>query len=362
MQFYQNIIIGSGPSGLMCGAKLAPHTTLILEKNPKVGGKIKVSGGGRCNVTNNKPNDKLMEFIVHNPKFLYPSLNYFNSQDIINFFENNNCPLVEENHNRIFPKDHNSQTIINTLVNVIKKNKQSIITNYTVTKIEYVADEQIYIIDNQFTCNNLIIATGGKTYSHLGTTGDGYNFAQQFGHTITELHPCETPLVSHDELIQNRELQGISLRDVKATIFVNNKKKKTISQDLLFTHFGLSGPLALHFSYYTIQAQKKHHDVRIDLDLTSCDVPKRMRKVFTEDTLKLNIHGTKGWRTAFVTNGGIKLKEINPQNFESKLQENLYFIGEVLDINAFTGGYNITSCLSEGALCAKQINTKEKEY
>ncbi len=361
MQEYQNIIIGSGPAGLMCGAKLSKNTTLILEKNPKIGGKIKVSGGGRCNVTNNKPNDKLLEFIIHNPKFLYPALNNFNSSDIINFFETNNCSLVEENHNRVFPKDHNSQTIINTLKRVIDQNHQTIITNYNVTTIDYNQEQQQYIINQEFICTNLIIATGGKTYSHLGTTGDGYRFAEQFNHTITELAPCETPLVSNDPIIQNHQLQGISLRNITATIFVNNKKKKTITQDILFTHFGLSGPLALHFSYFVIQAKKKNHPVRIELDLTSCDIPKRMQKIIDEDKLIINIHDTKGWKTAFVTNGGIKLKEVSPQTYQSKLQENLYFIGEVLDINAFTGGYNITTCLSEGALCAKAINELKNE-
>ncbi len=358
MQYYQNIIVGSGPSGLMCAAKLKKNTTLLLEKNQRIGGKIKVSGGGRCNVTNNKSIDKLLEAIVHNPKFLYPALNNFNSSDIIKFFETNGCPLVEENHNRVFPKDHNSQSIINTLEKVIINNQQKIITGFEVTTIDYNHEENKYYINNEFTCTNLIIATGGKTYSHLGTTGDGYQFAKAFNHSITDLNPCETPLVSHDELIQNRELQGISLRNVKATIIVNNKKKKTISQDLLFTHFGLSGPLALHFSYYVIQAKLKKQPVKIAIDLTSCDIPKRMQKIITEDKLTLNIHDTKGWKTAFVTNGGIKLKEINPQTFESKLHPNLYFIGEVLDINAITGGYNITACLSEGALCAKAISQK----
>ncbi len=356
MQEYQNIIIGSGPSGLMCAANLKDNTTLILEKNGEIGGKIKVSGGGRCNVTNNKSNDKLLEYIVHNPKFLYPSLNNFNAQDIMQWFESNDCELVEENRNRVFPKSHLSTSIIRTLRKVILDHQQKIKTNYEVTKIDYDQDLEKYIINDEYQCTNLIIATGGQTYQHLGTTGDGYRFARNFGHTITELYPCETPLVSNDELIRNKDLQGISLRDVTATIYVNNKKKKTLTSDLLFTHFGLSGPLALHFSYYVIAAKKKKHPVKIVLNLTSCEVPKKMRKLIAEDTLTINIDDTKGWKTAFVTNGGIKLKELSPQTMESKLQKNLFFIGEVLDINAFTGGYNITLCLSEGKLCADYIN------
>ncbi len=356
MQEYQNIIIGSGPSGLMCAANLKKNSTLILEKNTEIGGKIKISGGGRCNVTNNKSNEKLLEYVVHNPKFLYPSLNNFNAQSIMNWFEQNGCELVEENNNRVFPANHQSTSIIRTLRRVILNHDQKIKTNYEVTKIDFDGDSQKYIINDEFKCQNLIIATGGQTYQHLGTTGDGYQFAQEFGHSITELAPCETPLVSNDELIRNKELQGISLRNVTASIFVNNKKKKTLNQDLLFTHFGLSGPLALHFSYYVIAAKKKKHPVKIVLDLNSCDIPKKMRKVIADETLTINIDDTKGWKTAFVTNGGIKLKEVSPQTLQSKLQNNLYFIGEVLDINAFTGGYNITICLSEGKLCADQIN------
>lgn len=358
MKYFKNIVVGSGPAGLMCAANLANNTTLILEKNPHIGGKIKVSGGGRCNVTNRKDNDKLIEYIVHNPKFLYPALNNFNAEAIINFFKVNGCELVEENNNRMFPVTHNSETIIKTLRRIILNNQQTIKTNYEVRKIKFNETENLYYINDEYTTTNLIIATGGKTYSHLGTTGDGYEFAKRFNHTITELNPCETPLISNDEIIKDKTLQGISLRNVKGTIFVNNKKKKTISQDILFTHFGLSGPLALHFSYYIITAKKKKHPVRIELDLTSCEVPKRMRKVISDDKLVINITDTKGWRTAFVTNGGIKLKEIDPKTYQSKIQPNLYFIGEVLDINAFTGGYNITLCLSEGKLCADMINTK----
>ncbi len=358
MQEYQNIIIGSGPSGLMCAANLPNNSTLVLEKNPEIGGKIKVSGGGRCNVTNNKSNDKLLEYIVHNPKFLYPSLNNFNAQDIMKWFEKNGCELVEENNNRVFPATHMSTSIIRTLRQVILSNQQKIKTNYEVVKIEYNDDNSKYLINDEFSCTNLVIATGGQTYQHLGTTGDGYKFAEQFNHSITDLFPCETPLVSNDELIREKSLQGISLRNVTGTVYVNNKKKKTLTQDLLFTHFGLSGPLALHFSYFVIAAKKKKHPIKIVLDLNSCDTPKKMRKVVDEDKLTINIDDTKGWKTAFVTNGGVKLKEVSPQTMESKLQENLFFIGEVLDINAFTGGYNITLCLSEGKLCADSIKNK----
>lgn len=355
MNFFENIIVGSGPSGLMCAAKLASKSTLILEKNGRIGGKIKVSGGGRCNVTNNKENEQLMNYIVRNAKFLYPSLNHFASKDIIKFFEDNNCPLKEEDNNRVFPKDNLSTSIINTFERVLEKQGKQVYTNYTVRTITQ-NEDGLYLINDELTCRNLIIATGGQTYQHLGTTGDGYEFAKQFGHSIVELEPCETPLVSNDALIQGKELQGISLQNVKATLFVNGKKKKTLQQDILFTHFGLSGPLALHLSYDVNEGLKKKKPVKIRLDLNSCIVPKKMRAIISEDYVDIDLHGIRGWNVAFVTKGGIKLKEINPNNFESKLNPNLHFIGEVLDINANTGGYNISLCLSEGATCAHAIN------
>ena len=355
MQEFDVIIIGSGPSGLMCASNIKNKKVLVLEKMEEIGGKIKVSGGGRCNVTNKKPIDQIMQNIPGNSKFLFPAFNNMKPCDIINFFETNGCKLKEEDNNRIFPESNNSQSIIDTFKKVLKKNNVSIKTNFTVKEISKTDDT--YIINDSYKTKFLVIATGGKTYHHLGTSGDGYELLSNFGHTTTELFPTETPLVSHDPIIQDKVFQGISLSNVKVDLLINNKPKKTITSDLLFTHFGLSGPLALLLSYYVTKGLKNKKTVALRIHLNSIELPKKLEKTYIdEEYLIINIHDTKGWGVAFVTAGGISLKEINPNSFESKLKQNLFVIGELLDINAHTGGYNITACFAQGYSVADYIN------
>ncbi|MGL5021437.1 MAG: NAD(P)/FAD-dependent oxidoreductase [Mycoplasmatales bacterium] len=356
MQEFDVIIIGSGPSGLMCASNIKNKNVLVLEKMGEIGGKIKVSGGGRCNVTNKKPIDQILQNIPGNSKFLFPAFNNMKPCDIINFFETNGCKLKEEDNNRIFPKSDNSQSIINTFKKILRENNVIIENNFTVNKIN--KKDHNFIINDSYITKILVIATGGKTYHHLGTSGDGYELLKNFGHTTTELFPTETPLVSHDLIIQNKIFQGISLSNVKVDLLINNKPKKTITNDLLFTHFGLSGPLALLMSYYVTMGLKNKKTVAIKIHLNSIELPKKLKEAYTgEDYLIINIHSTKGWGVAFVTAGGISLKEINPNSFESKLKKNLFVIGELLDINAHTGGYNITACFAQGYSVATYINT-----
>jgi predicted Rossmann fold flavoprotein len=353
MEFYDVIIIGSGPSGLMCACQIRNKEVLLLEKNEVIGGKLKVSGGGRCNVTNSKSIDGLLENIPCNAKFLYPSLNSFSSKDIIKFFESNGCELKEEDNNRMFPITNSSQTIIDTFTKVLKKNGIKIRTGFSVDRIEIINGE--YIVNDYYKCRSVVIATGGKTYPHLGTTGDGYLLLENLGHKITDLMPTETPLVSNDEIIQNKLFQGITLKNTTVELLINNKSKKKMTGDLLFTHFGISGPLGLQLSYYCQKALKNNKKIALKIHLTT-DVPKKIKAYTDEPFLIININDTKGWKVAFVTSGGLSLKEVMPNNFESKIHSNLFVIGELLDINAHTGGYNLTSCMSEGYSVAKYIN------
>ena len=353
MKTYDVIVIGSGPSGLMCTSQINNKKVLLLEKNPTIGGKIKVSGGGRCNVTNNKPIEGIMENIPGNAKFLYPALNTFNSKNIIDFFESNGCQLKEEDNNRMFPISNSSQSIIDTFSSVLDNKNITIRTDYTVNNIELVNNN--YIVNDMFSAPSIVLATGGTTYPHLGTTGDGYKLLSNLGHTITELTPTETPLVSNDEIIQNKTFQGITLKQVTVEMLINNKAKKKMTGDLLFTHFGISGPLGLHLSYYCQKALKNKKQVSLKIKLSG-EIPKKIKTYTEEDFLIININDTKGWKIAFVTAGGLSLKEVNPKNFESKLHPNLFVIGELLDINAHTGGYNLTSCMSEGYSVAQHIN------
>lgn len=358
---YDVIIIGSGPSGLMCASSIANKSVLLLEKNREVGGKLKVSGGGRCNVTNKKEIDKFLLNVPKNHKFLYSTLSNFGPEEIIGFFESNGTALKIEQDNKVFPISDQSQDIINTLQTVAISNGVTIKLGYSVEKIEN--NDETYIVNDQFKTKNLVIATGGITYRHLGSDGFGHNFARELGIDVTDLYPTETPLVSNCDLISSKALQGVSLPGVNAAVYVNNKKVFSKKHDLLFTHFGLSGPLALQSSYFigtALRAGKK--DIKFTIDLSqeyidSGNVPKRILPFITDDQIVLPINDVRGSKHGFVTDGGISLKAINPKTFESKQYPGLFFIGEVLDINAFTGGYNITICLSEGKSLGDYLTT-----
>lgn len=359
---YDVIIIGSGPSGLMCAATLENKRVLVLEKNGEIGGKLKVSGGGRCNVTNNKDIDKFLLNVPKNSKFLYSTLTNFGAEDIIDFFESNHTPLKMEKDNRMFPQSDLSSDIITTFKRVLNDLDVTIKTNYQV--IDVTQDQNSYIIDDTFITNNLVIATGGITYRHLGTDGFGHQLANEFDINVTNLYPVEAPLVSNNQLISSKVLQGVSLSNVKGTLYCGKKQLFSKSHDLLFTHFGLSGPLALQASYFAAKALREQvQPVTFVLDMnteyiSNNNVPKRILPYIVEDKITLEINDVRGSKHGFVTDGGVNLKEINPKTFESKQYPGLYFIGEVLDINAFTGGYNITICLSEGKSVGDYINQK----
>lgn len=361
MQTYDVIIIGSGPSGLMAAATINNKSILLLERNLQIGGKIKVSGGGRCNVTNNKDIDSFLQNVPKNNKFLFSTLNNFGPSQIIDFFTQNGTPLVAENDNKIFPKSNNSQDIINTFKRVMNDKDITIKTNYLVENVSF--KNQKYIVNETYSCKYLVIATGGNTYRHLGTEGFGYKVADNFDIKVTDTFPVEAPLVSNSELISSKALQGVALQNVEASLVVKNKKVFTKRHDLLFTHFGLSGPLALQSSFYASKALrqgKRPIIVRINLNdqyLNSTAIPKRILPYIIDGKIDIEIHDVRGSKHGFVTDGGVSLKAINPKTFEAKTQPHLFFIGEVLDINAFTGGYNITTCLSEGYSLGLHLNT-----
>lgn len=350
MRNFDVAIVGSGPSALMCAINLSPLKVIVLEKNNQIGGKIKYSGGGRCNVTNLAQKDELLQHIVRNNKFLYSALHRFDNNDIIDFFNANKFELRTEDHNRVFPKSGKSQDVIDLFASLLEKNNVLVNCNYEVQTIEQ--QDDLLIINKQISAKRVVIATGGISHSHLGTTGDGYRFAKQFGLEVVDCFPTESPLISNDPVIQAKELQGISIADAKCELYVDKKKKKTVTHDLLITHFGLSGPAALHLSYdVKLNAGKETIVV-----VTAPNPSKRLAKFLDEDMqISFVINDVKGFKTAFVTAGGVSLKEINPKSFSVKKNDQLYFIGEVLDINAHTGGYNITICFSEGYNCAQEI-------
>ena len=401
---YDICIIGAGPSGLMASiaASLYGANTLVIDKNKQVGKKLRLTGGGRCNVTNRQPIDQLIQNIPGNGKFLYSALSQFNNEDIINFFEEHNTPLKEEDHGRMFPTTNKSKTIVDTLYTTAMKQNVTFALSTTVTKItEHASLFHIKTNDKTYTARKLIITTGGQTYTYTGSTGDGYQFAKQFGHHITQLYPTECPLISNDQLITSKTLQGLSFSDAQISILQKQKVILTHRHDLLFTHFGLSGPAALRCSGHIWQLLQKNQTVPIEInfypDITSdmwlqkfqtyqqqntkkqvssmlkAELPERLAEVILQiaqipkntisqqlskqqlmqiiqqlQHFKININQTWPLEKAFVTGGGIELKEINPKTMESKIQPHLFFAGEVLDINGYTGGFNITAAFATG--------------
>jgi len=406
---YDVIVVGGGPSGLMAcvaaGSKGA--SVLLLDKGNKLGRKLGISGGGRCNVTNAKEREELIAHIPGNGRFLYSAFGHFNNRDIMAFFEGLGIALKEEDHGRMFPVSDKASSVVNTLLSKVQELGVKISTHSPIAEVLYENGQTVgvrLLSGEIIKSSSVIVATGGKSVPQTGSTGDGYAWAEAAGHTITELYPTEVPIVSQEKWIQDRELQGLSLRDVELSVW-NPKGKNVIHHrgDFIFTHFGISGPIALRCSQFIRQVKMKFsvQKVEMSVDLfpdyspTELDAllkerlesePKKAIKNVLKGTLpermiplllsKANLDGdttyahlqktqwlaflsvlkkfsffvtgTKSLDDAFVTGGGVHLKEINPSTMESKLMPGLFFCGEILDIHGYTGGYNITAAFSTG--------------
>ncbi|EXX85078.1 hypothetical protein BG53_09630, partial [Paenibacillus darwinianus] len=272
---YDVIVVGGGPSGLMAciAASRQGGRVLLVDKGDKLGRKLGISGGGRCNVTNVKEMDELIKHIPGNGRFLYSALSNFGSKEIIDFFEGLGIRLKEEDNGRMFPVSDKASSVVNALIGQVRKQGVEIRTDSPVREV---------LFDNGRAAGvrlatgevihgaSVILAVGGKSVPKTGSTGDGYPWAAQAGHTITELYPTEVPLTSDEPWIRDRELQGVSLRDVALTVW-NAKGKKVVTHegDMIFTHFGLSGPAALRCSQFVVKALRQsgadHVAVTIDL-------------------------------------------------------------------------------------------------
>ncbi|KRF30209.1 NAD(P)/FAD-dependent oxidoreductase [Paenibacillus sp. Soil787] len=411
---YDVIVIGGGSAGLMASiaASMDGAKVLLVDKGDKLGRKLGISGGGRCNVTNNKDMDDLIKHIPGNGRFLYSALTHFSNKDIIDFFENLGIRLKEEDNGRMFPVSDKAKTVVDALIGQVRRQGVEIRTNSPVKMVLYKdGSVQGVRLHSGETMNSkaVIIASGGCSVPQTGSTGDGYAWAEAGGHTITQLFPTEVPLTSKEAFIRSRELQGLSLRDVTLSVW-NTKGKSIISHrgDMLFTHFGLSGPIALRCSQFVVKelnkSERKEVLLTVDLfpDQSTDDVynqsmalakaeakkaiknvlkpllsdrliPIMVEKSGLDDQLTYDnipkqkwlelcklmkafpviVKGTLSIEEAFVTGGGVQLKEIDPSTMQSKLVNGLYFCGEILDIHGYTGGYNITAAFSTGYMAGK---------
>ncbi|WP_438839038.1 NAD(P)/FAD-dependent oxidoreductase [Streptococcus pluranimalium] len=382
MTHFDTIIIGGGPAGMMATISSSFHgkKALLLEKNRRLGKKLAGTGGGRCNVTNSGTLEDLIEGIPGNGRFLYSVFSQFDNHDIIAFFEDNGVKLKEEDHGRMFPTTDKSRTIIQALENKISELGGHIKTQFEVVSVK--KKDDIFTVksaDTEFTCDQLIVTTGGKAYPSTGSTGFGHDIARHFKLEVTDIEAAESPLLTD---FPHKPLQGISLDDITLSY-----DKHIITHDLLFTHFGLSGPAALRISSFVrggeilsldvlpkmtreeiSQYLTENRDKSIKNGLRGL-IPERLAEFFSEglpekikqmdpkqtesliDKLKetkIPVTGKMNLTKSFVTKGGVDLKEINPKSLESKKVPGLHFAGEVLDINAHTGGFNITSALCSG--------------
>lgn len=354
--------------------------TLLIEKNRKLGKKLAGTGGGRCNVTNNGSLDDLMAGIPGNGRFLYSVFSQFDNHDIINFFTENGVKLKVEDHGRVFPATDKSRTIIEALEKKISELGGQVATQTEIVSVK--KQDDLFVLksaDQAWTCDKLIVTTGGKSYPSTGSTGFGHDIARHFKHTITELEAAESPLLTD---FPHKALQGISLDDVTLSY-----GKHIITHDLLFTHFGLSGPVALRMSSFVKGGEILELDLLPQMSQAELEtfltehrekslknclkllLPERLADfvaqpfsekvkqlttgqveevIQTIKALQITVTGKMSLVKSFVTKGGVSLKEINPKTLESKLVPGLHFAGEVLDINAHTGGFNITSALCTG--------------
>ena len=399
---YDVIVIGAGAGGMMaagraaeCGAKV-----LLLEKTAGSGNKLLISGKGRSNITNIE--EDISAFISKfgsSGKFLYNAFSKFFNKDLISFFNCLGVPCVVERGGRVFPQSQKATSIVDALTEYMRKNNVAIIYNAGISEV-LIKDREAYGVKTQkgriFEAKKVILATGGRSYPRTGSTGDGYAVAARLGHHIIEARPSLVPLETEEGFV--KELQGLTLENVKAKVLLKGKKQKEEFGDLIFTHFGLSGPIILTLSRDIFDLLGKGK-VEISIDLKPAldeeKLKQRLIREFTGKTIyknalkellpssmipvfvrlskidpekqvnqisaaqrnsiirllkdfRLTVNRIRPIEEAIVTRGGVSTREIDPQTMESKLIKGLYFCGEVIDIDAMTGGYNLQAAFSTG--------------
>lgn len=403
------IVIGGGPAGLMAAsqASLYGNSVILLEKNPRTGRKLIITGKGRCNITNACDNNTFISNVISNPRFLYSAINGFDTSDTVSFFNSLGVDTKVERGNRVFPQSDKAMDVADAMLNYARSVGVQIICNTSVDSliIENNAVKGVTDINGKkYFADCVIIATGGKSYPLTGSTGDGYRLANMAGHTVTDIIPSLVPLTLKGD--ECKQMQGLSLRNISVSVKTGDKKVFEDFGELVFAHYGVSGPVILSASSHLKDYKNKKYTLSIDLkpalDFDTLD--KRIIRDFEKFNLKevgnslsellpsklipvvlnrwgidkttrcncvtkeqrkalagllknfdFEITGTRPIDEAIVTRGGVMVSEVNPKTMESKLCSGLYFCGEVLDVDAYTGGFNLQIAFSTGYLAGQLL-------
>ncbi|HBB72094.1 MAG TPA: aminoacetone oxidase family FAD-binding enzyme [Ruminococcus sp.] len=399
------IIVGGGAAGCMAAIQAARlgKTVTLFERNDRLGKKLRITGKGRCNLTNDSPMQEHMENIPVNARFLYSAFSAFDAYDTKDFFESLGVPLKTERGNRVFPVSDRAEDIVSALSREIGRLGVDVIhKRVTALIIEDGACAGVRAGGKEYRSGSVLIACGGKSYPTTGSDGDGYTFAESAGHTVTPLKPSLVPLTSPDRFCA--ELMGLSLRNVTLTLYDGSKEIYSELGEMLFTHFGLSGPLVLSASSHIREMEPDRYSVRIDLKpgLTPEQLDARLQRDFAENlnrdlrngirallpaklipviiklsgipedqkvnsitreqrhsfgelikSFPVRISGFRPIDEAIITSGGVSVREIDPRTMESKLLPGLFFAGEVIDVDAYTGGFNLQIAFSTAYAAAQ---------
>ncbi len=402
---YDLIVIGAGPAGMMAAGVAASRgaDVLLIDKNRTVGRKLSITGKGRCNITNNCTINEFIDSVVSNKNFLYSAAHTFSPQDTINFFEDLGLQTKTERGRRVFPYSDRASDVVKSL------QKFAFVPNcdFKTEKVREICKKEKHIFDvkccyHDFSAKNVIIACGGASYPITGSNGDGYKLAQKLGHYIVAPKPSLVPIVCEESFC--KDLQGLSLRNITLSVFRKNKLLYRQQGEMLFTHFGVSGPLVLSASSHILKPKGcqiiidlkpaltyEQLDIRIQMELSNSRnkffvnslyslLPKKLIPVFVQlssipgnkvcnsitklerskivnllKNFKLTINKFRPLNEAIVTRGGVSTREIDPKTMQSKLVDGLYFAGEVIDVDAYTGGYNLQIAFSTGYTAGSSI-------
>ncbi len=402
------VVIGGGPAGLFSAAIAAKNgnKVILIDKNDILGRKLRITGKGRCNVTNSADISDFIGMVCSNPNFMYSAFYSFTNQDLIDFFEQEGVPLKEERGGRIFPVSDSAKDIANALVKHAKDNGVVIIKDNVIKVLQEnnIICGVLTKTSKKIECNRVIVATGGASYPLTGSTGDGYKFAKELGHSIITPYPSLIPLLVEEDYIG--DLQGLSLKNVAIKVTKNSKCVYEDFGEMIFTHYGLSGPVILSASSNLKNIESSNYKISIDLKpaLTFEQLDKRIQRDFEKNINKnfsnsldellpsklidtiiklsgidpyIKVHqinkqqrtdlcnllknmtftitGVRPIEEAIITRGGVNTKEINPSTMESKIVNGLYFCGEVIDVDAYTGGFNLQIAFSTAYLAGSNV-------